>query len=119
MSKPIALAQRLPNDVLHAILPYVACRLDKTGNGYEDNIDELKSLLYVSSVWRAATLEYMWRDLNLVVSSKEKRVYVERPDFAFRFKLPANAPDLIRSITISVSLAEITDGTAYKLLSVF
>ncbi|KAJ2741372.1 hypothetical protein GGI20_005233 [Coemansia sp. BCRC 34301] len=114
-------AQRLPIDVLRCVMLYITHgssrrTLGKARQGKAESMDELKALLYVSSTWRAAALEYIWRELYLVISSKERRAYVDQPDLAYRFKLLANAAELIKLARVIVSWMDVANRTAQAVL---
>ncbi|KAJ2353798.1 hypothetical protein GGH92_000435, partial [Coemansia sp. RSA 2673] len=100
MSNQISAAQRLPLDVLRLLVQYVASK-DSQYSYRGENIDKLQALLYVCSTWRQAALEYSWKELSLKCDSKRNIIYVDYPLFAKNFKLPNNAPDLVKSICIT------------------
>ncbi|KAJ2023108.1 hypothetical protein IWW57_004255, partial [Coemansia sp. S610] len=113
MSGHVSPTQMAPSHVLHKVFDYAKNVAFDNGNDYSTVI---KECLSVSSMWRQAALEFMWRELSLVVDDKNSSVYVSCPKWAKSFKLPISAITFVRRLSIRVSMHAIEAGLASRLL---
>ncbi|KAJ2811575.1 hypothetical protein H4S07_001981, partial [Coemansia furcata] len=84
---------------------------------FESKKDAVKELLYVSSAWRLAALEFMWKQLNLSIDAVVDKIYINSIAWAKQFHLPNNSNQMVREINISVPMDNVVSGKAHKLLT--
>ncbi|KAJ2404577.1 hypothetical protein GGF41_007192, partial [Coemansia sp. RSA 2531] len=116
MSNHLSSAQALPIDIIRSILKWIVLEERSPFYGNSCDMYELQELLTVSSDWRQAALELLWRRLNLMINAKKGEVYLERPMWLKQKTLPPNAENLARDIRVRVSMSSIVSGIACKLL---
>ncbi|KAJ2432013.1 hypothetical protein GGF41_000259 [Coemansia sp. RSA 2531] len=116
MSNYLSPAQALPADVLRSIIKWVVNEKKSPFVEASCQLGKLKELLIISSTWRQAALEFLWKQLHLIVNVPSNDVCLKRPNWLIHNMLPHNAASLAKKIHVLVPMSSIVLGVAHKLL---
>ncbi|KAJ2427865.1 hypothetical protein GGF41_001542, partial [Coemansia sp. RSA 2531] len=116
MTNHLSPAQILHVDVLRSILKWVVNEQRSHLLVNCSQLGNLKELLTLSSTWRQAALECLWRELTLSIDTPTNEVHLERPVWVKQKSLPYNVENLAKEIRVSAPMSGIASGMAQKLL---
>ncbi|KAJ2406104.1 hypothetical protein GGF41_006982, partial [Coemansia sp. RSA 2531] len=116
MTNHLSPAQDLHVDILRSILKWVVNEQRSPLHASSCEKSHLKELLTVSSTWRQAALECLWRELTFSIDIPTNKVYLERPVWVKQKSLPHNVENLAKEIHVCAPMSGIASGMAQKLL---
>ncbi|KAJ2073759.1 hypothetical protein GGH13_001787, partial [Coemansia sp. S155-1] len=116
MTNHLSPAQILHVDVLRSILKWVVNEQRSHLLVNCSELGNLKELLTLSSTWRQAALECLWRELTLSIDTPTNEVHLERPVWVKQKSLPYNVENLAKEIHVCAPMSGIASGMAQKLL---
>ncbi|KAJ1912078.1 hypothetical protein LPJ71_002788 [Coemansia sp. S17] len=76
-------------------------------------------MLYVCSSWRQAALEFIWKDLNLIIRHDSSKVLISGLPWPYLSYVPHGLACLVENVKLTVPMSIIVNGVAHGLLSEF